>query len=230
MKRKNDEVQMKEWVHKLHEAELENLPDKEELQEKYQLSDTFYARMEKLLNHQKKKGVRIRLKHGIAVAAAIAAAVCLIVNPQVGAKARDVIVQWKEKAAIFVLGPTNNEPVSIPEYVLTYVPEGFEWVGGEYAGPDYGGDALYYNDMKTLDFGYGPSGGTAFGVNDEYVIYHRITLSDEDIKVEYLESTNPDYMSSLLWKSENGEIAFCITADLDYEELMKVYEGVQIKK
>lgn len=229
MKRKNDGEQMKEWVQKLHEAELENLPDKESLQQTHKLSDTFYAKMERLLKKHEQKEAWTKFKRYSAAVAAAAAVVCLMLNPQVGAQARDVIVQWQDKLAFFVLGTPNDESVQIPEYVLTYVPEGFEWVAGEYSGPDYGGGALYYSDTKTLDFDYAPV-DASIGVNDEYVILHDITLPDGVTRAKYLESTNPDYMSSLLWKSGDGNIGFCITADLDYEELMKVYEGVQVKK
>lgn len=229
MKRKNDGEQMKEWVQKLHEAELENLPDKESLQQTHKLSDTFYAKMERLLKKHEQKEAWTKFKRYSAAVAAAVAAVCLMLNPQVGAKVRDVIVQWQDKLAFFVLGTPNDESVQIPEYVLTYVPEGFELVDKYYSGPDFGGGALYYNDTRGLDFGYFPS-DSSNGVNNEYVIWHEITLSDNVTKAIYLESTNPDYASTLLWKSEDGNIGFCITGELDYEELMKVYEGVQIKK
>lgn len=222
MKRKNDEVQMKEWVHKLHEAELENLPDKEELQEKYQLSDAFYARMEKLLKRQKKKEVRIRLKHGIAVAAAIAAAVCLIVKPTIAVQAGDVLIRWGENLVTFVFSPDANSSQA-KAYKLTYVPDGFKLVDCGHDGVF--GDIEYEIGNHSILFYYGEDTERIQMENEN--LTQSIKIMDNGVSVYYMKSKKNGGASAFIWKSEDGNTNFLIAADLPYEELKAVYDGIK---
>lgn len=222
MKRKNDEAQMKEWVRQLHEAELENLPDKKSLQDKYQLSDTFYVRMEKLLNHQEKKKARAGLKHGIVAAAAAAAMVCLIVNPQVRAQAGDVLIQWAENLVTFEFFSNENYGQT-EEYTLTYVPKGFKLVDHEDEGVF--GDIEYEIVNHSILFYYGADTERIQMGNENMT--QSIKTMDDGVSVYYMKSEKNGGASAFIWKSEDGNTKFLIVADLPYEELKAVYDGIK---
>ena len=76
MKRMDEKWQenqaVKDMVSLVHEYELSIIPDNNELRERYQLSESFYEKMEQMIKGQEKKARRKKRRRFLAAAAAVA--------------------------------------------------------------------------------------------------------------------------------------------------------------
>ena len=98
MKRKieggQEEMNIKSMVSLIHEYELANIPPNEELRRRYQLSDVFYKKMDRLMEEQEKKARRRKIRRFAAAAAAVIVILFGVANPQMVAEAGEWIIQW----------------------------------------------------------------------------------------------------------------------------------------
>ena len=124
MKRNFDD-EIKSIVTKMHEIELDSIPDAEDLKEKYTLSALFYKNMDKLVakTTQKRKNGMI-LKY-ISTAAAVLILVWGLINPSIILDAYEEVIQWFDDHTSFRFKQDVGEVV-VPEYEVGYVPEGYE--------------------------------------------------------------------------------------------------------
>ena len=207
----------------VHEYELSLIPDNNELRERYQLSESFYEKMEQMIKGQEKKARRKKIRRFVAAAAAVALILFGVTNPQTISKAGQWLIRWYHDHISFQFVEDAGN-IEVPRYELGYVPEGYRLELDEYF---VGGDVLYYNDEgQCLDFSYGAI-DDGLEVNNENMDFLKITGSRGEI-IYYLRARNPEDESSMTWISEDGLLKFNLMGNFTQEELLKIQKEIHL--
>ena len=227
MKRMDEKWQenqaVKDMVSLVHEYELSIIPDNNELRERYQLSESFYEKMEQMIKGQEKKARRKKIRRFVAAAAAVALILFGVTNPQTISKAGQWLIRWYHDHISFQFVEDAGN-IEVPRYELGYVPEGYRLELDEYF---VGGDGLYYNDEgQCLDFSYGAI-DDGLEVNNENMDFLKITGSRGEI-IYYLRARNPEDESSMTWISEDGLLKFNLMGNFTQEELLKIQKEIHL--
>ncbi len=227
MKRMDEKWQenqaVKDMVSLVHEYELSLIPDNNELRERYQLSESFYEKMEQMIKGQEKKARRKKIRRFAAAAAAVALILFGVTNPQTISKAGQWLIRWYHDHISFQFVEDAGN-IEVPRYELGYVPEGYRLELDEYF---VGGDVLYYNDEgQCLDFSYGAI-DDGLEVNNENMDFLKITGSRGEI-IYYLRARNPEDESSMTWISEDGLLKFNLMGNFTQEELLKIQKEIHL--
>lgn len=227
MKRMDEKWQenqaVKDMVSLVHEYELSIIPDNNELWERYQLSESFYEKMEQMIKGQEKKARRKKIRRFAAAAAAVALILFGVTNPQTISKAGQWLIRWYHDHISFQFVEDAGN-IEVPRYELGYVPEGYRLELDEYF---VGGDVLYYNDEgQCLDFSYGAI-DDGLEVNNENMDFLKITGSRGEI-IYYLRARNPEDESSMTWISEDGLLKFNLMGNFTQEELLKIQKEIHL--
>ncbi len=227
MKRMDEKWQenqaVKDMVSLVHEYELSLIPDNNELRERYQLSESFYEKMEQMIKGQEKKARRKKIRRFVAAAAAVALILFGVTNPQTISKAGQWLIRWYHDHISFQFVEDAGN-IEVPRYELGYVPEGYRLELDEYF---VGGDVLYYNDEgQCLDFSYGAI-DDGLEVNNENMDFLKITGSRGEI-IYYLRARNPEDESSMTWISEDGLLKFNLMGNFTQEELLKIQKEIHL--
>ncbi|MDE6905602.1 MAG: DUF4367 domain-containing protein [Lachnospiraceae bacterium] len=228
MRRKNENRQeeeaMKSMAALLQEYELSRIPEKEELKERYQLSDFFNHNMDKIIEKQGKKIHRRSVRRRWTAAAAGILIFFCITNPRVAAKGAEWLVYWFKDHVSFQF-KEDTDVNWVPRYEFGYIPEGFEKVMDDYSDP--GGYILYQGTGELwFDLDYGVIDG-ALNVDNENKDYLMLTGSHGE-KIHYLRAQIPGEDSSLTWVSEDETTKFNLMGNLSEEELLKMQENIRI--
>lgn len=228
MKRMDEKRQenqaMKDMVSLVHEYELSLIPDNNELRERYQLSESFYEKMNQMIQGQEKKARRKKVRRFVAAAAAVALILFGAINPQTISKAGQWLIRWYHDHISFQFVEDAGN-IEVPRYELGYVPEGYRMELDEYA--SLGGDILYYNDKnQCLYFGYGAI-DDGLEVNNENMDFLKIAGSKGEI-IYYLRAKNPEDESSMTWISEDGLLKFNLMGNFTQEELLKIQKEIHL--
>ncbi len=214
---------VKDMVSLVHEYELSIIPDNNELRERYQLSESFYEKMEQMIKGQEKKARRKKIRRFAAAAAAVALILFGVTNPQTISKAGQWLIRWYHDHISFQFVEDAGN-IEVPRYELGYVPEGYRLELDEYF---VGGDVLYYNDEgQCLDFSYGAI-DDGLEVNNENMDFLKITGSRGEI-IYYLRARNPEDESSMTWISEDGLLKFNLMGNFTQEELLKIQKEIHL--
>lgn len=225
-KNMQEEEAVKSMVTMLHEYEMSRIPEKEELEEHYQLSDLFYHNMDKIVEKQEKKARRRSVRRSFAAAVAVIAVLFSVSNPQVIAQGAEWMVYWFKDTVSFQF-KEETDVNFVPRYEFGYVPEGFEKVMDDYADP--GGYILYQGTGELwFDLDYGVIDG-ALIVDNENKDYVMLTGSHGE-KIHYLRAQVPGEDSSMTWVSEDETTKFNLMGNLSEEELIKIQENIYMKE
>lgn len=215
---------IRDMVSLVHKYELSLIPENHELQERYQLSDVFYQKMERMIEGQERKARRKKIWQFAAVAAAAALVLFGVTNPQTISKAGQWLIWWYDDHVSFQFVEDAGH-VEVPRYELGYVPEGYKLELDDYSSP--GGYMLYYNDEgRYLDFSYGLI-SDGLEVDNENKDFLTITGSRGEI-IYYLRARNPEDESSMIWLSEDGTLKFCLGGYFSQEELLKIQKEIHV--
>lgn len=230
MKRMDEKWQenqaVKDMVSLVHEYELSIIPDNNELRERYQLSESFYEKMEQMIKGQEKKARRKKIRRFAAAAAAVALILFGVTNPQTISKAGQWLIRWYHDHISFQFVEDAGN-IEVPRYELGYVPEGYRLELDDYTSP--GGYILYYNDEgQCLDFSYGAI-DDGLEVDNENKDFLKITGSRGEI-IYYLRARNPGDESCMVWLSEDGKLKFDIMGSFSQEELLKIQKEIHLVK
>lgn len=222
-KKHQEDQAIKDMVSLVHEYELSQIPDDHELQKRYQLSEVFHQKMERMIERQEKKARRKKIRQFAAVAAAAALVLFGVTNPQTISKAGQWLIRWYDDHVSFQFVEDAGH-VEVPRYELGYVPEGYRLELDDYA---VGGVILYVNDKdQYLDFGYGAI-SSGLEVDNENKDFLTITGSRGEI-IYYLRARNPEDESSMIWLSEDGTLKFCLGGYFSQEELLKIQKEIHV--
>lgn len=222
MLEKREEQKFERLVRLMFEAELCNMENGAGTRKPVAFSDAFEQGMQRMIKSQRQRyQIRAAVRYALAAAAVALLVVCLT-NPEYIAKAWDVLVKW-HSTHLEVDMPDTEWTGAVPEYELTYVPEGFELVMEDC--DEFGGIILYENGENYFRLSYSLAGG-----NYKYDNEHSEISIIEDKKgntVLFIRYEEGGY--SLLWSSED-EIMFSMYALVTEDELFKIKDGIKIKK
>ncbi len=215
---------IKDMVSLVHEYELSRIPDNHELQQRYELSDVFYQKMERMIECQEKKARRKKTRRFVAAAAGIILVLFGVVNPQTISKAGQWLIRWYHDHTSFQFVEDAGH-IEVPRYELGYVPEGYRLELDDYSSP--GGYMLYYNkEGKYLDFSYGVV-DSGLEIDNENKDFLKITGSRGEI-IYYLRARDPEEESSMVWLSEDGMLKFSLMGNFPEEEMLKIQRSIRI--
>lgn len=223
-KRPREEASIKSMVTLLHNYEMSQIPGKEELQDRYQLSDMFFHNMENIIKTQEKKSRRRNLRRNLAAAAATAALILGITQPQMITAAKEWMVYWFPDHVSFQFAE-DTDINWVPRYEFGYVPEGYIKKIDEY---DDGGGYIYYENKQgnRFDLSYGEL-GSGLNVDNENKDFIILTGSHGE-KIYYLRAQKADDDSSMTWIGKDNITKFNMMGDLPEEELLKLQENIRI--
>lgn len=214
---------IKDMVSLVHEYELSRIPDNHELQQRYELSDVFYQKMERMIECQEKKARRKKARRFVAAAAGIVLVVFGVINPQTISKAGQWLIRWYHDHTSFQFVEDAGH-IEVPRHELGYVPEGYRLELDDYF---VGGNILYYNEKdQCLDFSYGAV-DDGLDIDNENKDFLKITGSRGEI-IYYLRARDPEDESSMVWLSEDGTLKFCLMGNFPEEELLKIQRSIRI--
>lgn len=223
MLEKREEQKFERLVRLMFEAELCNMENGAGTRKPVAFSDAFEQGMQRMIKSQRQRyQIRAAVRYALAAAAVALLVVCLT-NPGYIAKAWDVLVKW-HSTHLEVDMPDTEWTGAVPEYELTYVPEGFELVM-EDCDEIYGGVFVYENGEKQICLSYSVGGGNYNFDNEHSEI--SIIKDKEGIEILLVVFEGGGY--SMLWKSKE-ELRFSLDADVDEKELFKIKDGIKIKK
>ncbi len=218
------EDELKKIICELHQAEMEQLPSKDELQGKYRLSDTFYHKMQRLIRRQKRRK-KIRTCAGyVAAAAAVIVLLFSVSHPQYLIEAKNKFMEWFDDHVEFHFKEETGL-TGMPKYELGYVPKGYELVEDNYLEMGMG-LIVYSNGEVNLALEYELSDANA-NTNNEDVTFSVITGNNGDT-IYYFSSEDMGRESTMTWLSEDENISFTIIGVLSKEEMLKMQESVRI--
>lgn len=222
-KRQNEEdARIKEFLGELVEFELSRIPKEEVLRRRYRLSDLFYQRMENLIHRQERKAKRRNFARGIGSAAAVFVLILLLTNPEFVANAANRVFQWFYNHISYQF-KENTDVNQVPRYRIGYVPEGYELQMDEYY---TGAGIIEYFDKNGngIDFFYGVIDSVMNVDNENKELL--ILKGKGKQKIYYLKGIGDD--SSITWSSDDETTVFNLSGILTEEELLKIYESIEI--
>ena len=221
----NFDDEMKALAAQMHEAELDSIPQKEELQGRYKLSDVFYGKMRRLSRKVDRKKKVISAVRYAAATAAVIAICCIVTQPGIVTKACEELIRKFEEHINFKFKGDLDIAV-VPEYEAGYVPDGYVLEESYY--DELGGLLVYWKGENRLTIEYGRS-DKSLNIDHEDKKYEIIDLED-GIEIHYFKSESGEKSNSMIWLSKDEKIVFSLIAKLSEEELMKIQKNLREKK
>lgn len=225
-KQNREDKEIKDFVCRIHEFQLKQIPPQKILEKKYHLSDTFLYKMETLIRQQKRKAKVRKIRRGIVAAAAVFLLLFTLSNPQYIADAADMAIQWFSDHMSFQI-KTDTKVNRIPKYEMRYIPDGYELVTDEY--DESGGFAAYVNQADAyVYFIYTiiDAGMNADNENKEL----SVLKGDNGEVIYYLEAADEEDYSSITWVSQDETTKFHISGYMSKEELLAIQKEIRIVK
>lgn len=220
----NFDNEIKSILEKMHEVELQSIPEKEELQKRYMLSELFHKRLSKLVNKvEREEKVRNAARY-VAATAAVLLLFCCVTQPGIIANAYKEIVKAFEDH-ISIKFKDNVSITEIPEYEVGYVPEGYVLVGNNSGMCET--SLTFRNQKDFLYINYAYADGS-FGFDNEERMYKFIVLED-GTEIHYFESKVDRKGSTMAWLSKDGTLVFSISGPFSEEELLKIQKNIHKK-
>lgn len=222
MLEKQEEQKMERLIRVMFEMELCNMENEVGMRKPVAFSDDFQQGMQQLIKSQRQRyQIRTAVRYALAATAVLLVLLCLT-NPGYIAKAWDVLVRW-HSTHLEVDMPDTEWTGAVPEYELTYVPEGFELVMEDC--DEFGGIILYNEGERQIRLGYSVGGGN-YNFDNEH---SEISVVKDKEGTEILLVAFEGGRYSMLWKSKE-ELTFSLDADVEEKELFKIKDGIKVKK
>ena len=219
----SEDIEMRDFLVQMHEYQMSQIPPKEILEEKYQLSEIFYQKMDRLLGKQEKKVRFRRIRHGITAAAVVGIILFSVANPQYVAEAANRVIRWFADHVSYNFYEGKDIDI-VPRYTLGYVPEGYELDADEYY--EDGGIVSYIDNIENrITFLYGVTSSET-NLDNEQKDYMILEGSNGET-IHYLRAWDGEE-SSIMWVNQDKTIDYCIIGILSEEELLKVQKNIQI--
>ena len=223
MKKNEYDADLKNLICKIHEQEIAELPPREVLQGKYQLSDVFHQRMKRLSHKVDRKRQWHAAARYVVAAAAVVVLLFSIAHPQYLVEAKDKIMEWYSNH-VEIQFKEDTGRLTIPKYEMEYVPEGYELVEDAYYEAGAGLVVYMNNDLPLyLDYELSDSG---VSMNNEGVEFLTIEGNTGDT-IYYFQAVEEGRNSTMTWLSEDGNISLTIMGVLNKEEMLKIQENVR---
>lgn len=230
-----DEREIKKVIKAMFDAELYGMEQNEKLREPATFSGKFEKRMAGLIRRQRLRyQVKTAVKYMLSAAAVLLIVSCLT-NPGRAAKAWNALVKWyryPKHVELHVNMPEEEKGKEIPEYELTYIPEGFMEGLSNYNGTEgyvqYFGEGYVQNadslTQKSITLAYSSSDARVYYQEDKAV-----REKDEEGNEVFCIREEGDIR--LVWYSEKDKLMFrLLTSGLPREEAYRIKDGIRRKE
>ena len=212
------------------EAMLRSLPEPEECTG--QFTTQFEEKIEKL-----KKAAAKKANWNKFVRSAVAAVLVVLIGFSMlcafNTEVRATVIGWFKKTfetyTTYWFSDNVNDDV-IPEYDITWIPEGYELIYDEsmpdsiirlYQNPDDELDGFTFNCYKPQ----ADSPVTAEMLGEQYIIEQvHIIGNTGDLYI----SLDPNESHGLIWSDDNNQVAFAITSFLPPDDILHIAESVKL--
>lgn len=185
--------------------------------------EAFASNREKLFRKIRRKQAVGQLGKTIISSAAVIGILIVMLRPQYVAEACQKLIEWFQNYAGFqVMRTITGE--SIPQYVVKYVPGGYELYEEEY--DEISGTQIYENGESRLYFIYSFSDANLQVTNEENT--YKIYELDGGFEVHYFESLKVNESNIAVWYSEDMEIIFTVIGDFDFSEFEKIIKNISV--
>lgn len=218
----SEDVEMRDFLVQMHEYQMAQIPPKEVLEEKYQLSEIFYQKMDHLIKEQEKKAKFRGIRRGLAAVAAVGIILFGVANPQYVAEAANRVIRWFSNHVSYNFYE-GKDIDAVPRYTLGYVPKGYVLDVDEYY-EDSGIVSYIDHSENRITFIYGIT-SSEINVDNEQKDYLVVEGSNGE-SIYYLRAWDGEE-SSMIWVNEDKTIDYCIMGILSEEELLKIQENIQ---
>lgn len=198
-----------------------------------QFSKQFEERIEKL----KKATVRKIKRRNILKSAVVAILTIIVAFSMLctfNTEVRAAVSSWfKETFGVFTTyWFTSETDVLLPEYELTWAPEGYEIVFEETYDQIYG--SVYQrgnNVMDSFTFDcYIATDDMQLTIQSMYGSFESKTVDINGQYGEFYLSNNPADTNTLVWFGEENDVVFIITSYLDQQDILHIAESVKLEK
>lgn len=220
----NFDDDIKSILAEMHEVERESIPGKEQLKERYTLSEIFHKKMSKLCRKvEREEKIRNAARNVAATAAVIVLLFCVI-KPEIVATAYEVIMrEFSDHMNFKFKGDVNI--TEIPEYEAGYVPEGYVL---DHSFQDVNAGVLVYRrDDNKLVIEYGRADGS-INIDHEEMEY-KIIKRWNGTEIHYFKSNSSEKDSSIMWLAKDETIVFTIIGPFSEDELLKIQKNIRNK-
>ncbi len=235
MPKEQDEREIRELIGLMFGAELSDMERREEWKKPADFSKGFGERMDRLIRRQRRGyQVKTAVRYALSAAAVFLLIFCLT-NPGRVVKAWEALVRWYRypgHTELHMNVPEEERGKAIPEYELTYVPEGFDTVLD-----DYNGSEGFVHCFRFVPCGDGVSQQSislVYSSSDAHVYYQdgetALQGRDEDGSEIFCVREGDGYIR-LVWYSEKDKAVFqLIGSDSTEEEMLRVKDGIRKKQ
>lgn len=219
----NEDVKIRDFLVQMHEYQMTQIPPKEVLEEKYQLSEIFYQKIKYLLKVQEKKAKRREWRRGLAAVATVGIILFGVANPKYVVEAANRMIRWLSDHVSYNFYEGKDVDV-FPRYTLGYVPEGYVLEVNEHY--DGLGVEEYVNEYgDSLSFVYTVTSSESNLDNEQKDFL--ILKGKNGENIYYLRAWDGEE-SSMMWVNRDKTIDYCIMGILSEEELLKIQESIHI--
>lgn len=188
MKELLNDMQIKEWMERIHQLELAGIPSNEELKSRYALSDSFHLKMKKMIEKVNKRERKSQFLKVISMTAAAILLVFTILNSKTVVNAAKSIIEWFDTYVSFKFVEDAKE-MRIPQYTLNYVPEGYAEVMNEYYDGTAGMIVYEHEDKSPLTLEYGISDG---GINVDNEGVELNIIQENGLTIYFFEAVSQE--------------------------------------
>jgi len=197
----------------------------------YTFSDEFKEKMDALIRSIKRRRQRMTaVKRIAAVFAALLVSIGTWLTFDVDARA--AVCEWvkeiyEDRIEYYFYGESKTE--SLPKYELTWIPEGFVEVDGEY-GETF--CATVYRNPETKDaiiFEYRFTNSDNFVCiqeSIENVQYEKISLQGDSAEFYYVSEISDT--NTLIWSNNLTNVTFLVNSTLNQNEIIRIAENVTL--
>ena len=213
------DAELKAAAAQVREAMLSSLPDPEKCT--HEFSDTFKAKMKPLFARAERK------QRGRGVIRSIAAIFILLfismtIWLSVDAEAREAVLNWVrhvyEDRVVYIFD-TVAQSGELPEYEVTWIPEGFETIV-VYEEEKLAG-AVYYNETNGYYI------GTQYHYISDATLEEVLLEGEVQAEKVNVNGMEGDYYydsetNLLVWMDNNSSMVFIIDSQLEKEEIMHI--------
>lgn len=162
----------------------------------------------------------------VVLACALALGTLRAVSPETYAAVMQWVAEWYETHVVYYFRGEPEEE-SLPRYVITALPEGYEETGESLEAPGYRG--IYYQNAQGKEIyftcEYIPQ-GDAMSVLLEDMIVKEVLVNDSPGQL-YL-STDPKQSNVVIWTNEKDGLLFSIDAFAEESVLLHMAESVSL--
>ena len=215
-----------EWAHVLEEPQPEPHFSARYLREREKLLKDPFGYAKRKTRPLWKKAVH--LAASILLVVGISLGGILAISPEARAwVVEQLSMIWGDKYAFFTVPEHRNEVDDVSHYQPTFIPDGFELIKEDSSSKFffllvYKNEAGGYIDYESASLS--GSHGFDFIVDNEHCDSYEIQINGKPATLMLSNAKN--WPSHLVWIDGEANIAHCITATLDYKELIQIAESV----